>query len=139
MMAAYNATRDENQQRHLCHAPFKSMLFANNGSVLACCFNRQAISGRYPQQSLKEIWFSKEAEILRNHVTHNDLSYGCFVCKNQLLNKEFNTVKAKMFDHLPDEVSGYPVMMEFDLDNTCNLECVMCNADNSSAIRNKSD
>ena len=138
MLGTYNATREDNQQKYLCHAPFKSMLFANNGRVLACCFNRQAISGTYPEQNLKEIWFSKEAEKLRQYVGHNDLSDGCFVCHGQLLNKEFGTVKARMFDHLPDAPSGYPVMMEFDLDNTCNLECVMCNADNSSAIRSKS-
>jgi len=139
IVSAYNATRDSAQVQHLCHAPYKSMLFSNNGRVLACCFNRQAISGTYPQQNLKEIWFGKEAEKLREHIACKDLSYGCFVCKAQLRNKEFNTVKARMFDHLPASSSGYPVMMEFDLDNTCNLECVMCNADNSSAIRSKSE
>ena len=138
MLDAYNATREKSQQKYLCNAPFTSMLLANNGRVLACCFNRQAISGEYPKQNLKEIWFGKSAETLREHVLRNDLSHGCFVCKTQLLNKEFNTVKARMFDHLPVSSSGYPVMMEFDLDNTCNLECIMCNADNSSSIRSKS-
>jgi len=139
VLSAYNATREKYQQKYLCNAPFKSMLLANNGRVLACCFNRQAISGTYPQQNLKEIWFGEEAVKLREHIVCNDLSHGCFVCKAQLLNKEYNTVKARMFDHLPESTSGYPVMMEFDLDNTCNLECIMCNADNSSAIRNKSE
>jgi len=68
----------------------------------------------------------------------NDLSYGCFVCKTQLQNKYFSTVNARMFDHLPENKNGFPSMMEFDLDNTCNLSCVMCNADNSSQIRNES-
>ena len=139
VLKAYNATRTKAQQKHLCHAPFKSMLFANNGRVLACCFNRQAVLGEYPKQTLNEIWFSSQAQNLRKYIDKNNLSNGCFTCKNQLFNKEFSTVKARMFDHLPDSSSGFPTTMEFDLDNTCNLECVMCNADNSSAIRNKSD
>lgn len=115
------------------------MLFANNGRVLACCFNRQAILGEYPKHTLKEIWFGAQAKNLRKQMDNNDLSNGCFTCKNQFLNREFYTVKARMFDHLPDSSSGYPTTMEFDLDNTCNLECIMCNADNSSAIRKKSE
>jgi len=137
ILKAYNATRKKEQHTYLCHAPFKAMLLSNNGRVLSCCFNRQAVLGQYPEQSLKEIWFGKEAQKLRQHLKKNDLSYGCFNCKNQWLNKEFETVKARMFDHLPSSAEGYPTMLEFDLDNTCNLECLMCNPDNSSAIRNK--
>ncbi len=138
LLLSYNTTRNQEQIKYLCHAPFKSMLFTNNGRVLSCCFNRQAILGEYPKQSLKEIWFGHNAEDLRSHIKKNNLDFGCFVCKNHLLNTEFNTVKARMFDHLPENTKGYPSMMEFDLDNTCNLECVMCNADNSSSIRQKS-
>ncbi|MDD3875780.1 MAG: radical SAM protein [Bacteroidales bacterium] len=137
-LSDYNKTRQEKQTEFLCHAPYKSMLLSNNGAVLACCFNRQAILGHYPQKTLKEIWFSAEADVLRNKIKNNDLSWGCFVCKNQILNKEFKTVKARMFDHLPQTNQNFPSMMEFDMDNTCNLECVMCNADNSSSIRSRS-
>lgn len=139
VLKAYNITRQKTQKEYLCHAPFKSMLLANNGRVLACCFNRQAVLGEYPQQSLKDIWFGEQAKILRQHIAHYDMSNGCFICKNQLLNNEFSTVKAKMFDHLIASTSGYPATIEFDLDNICNLECIMCNADNSSSIRSKSD
>jgi len=138
LLKSYNNTRNKNQIKYLCHAPFKSMLFTNNGRVLTCCFNRQAVLGEYPRQTIKEIWFNNRAENLRHYIRNNNLDFGCFVCKNYLLNKEFHTVKARMFDHLPENTKGYPSMMEFDLDNTCNLQCVMCNADNSSAIRHNS-
>ncbi|OQA01606.1 MAG: Cyclic pyranopterin monophosphate synthase [Bacteroidetes bacterium ADurb.Bin408] len=138
VVRAYNATRLPGQTAYLCHAPFKALHFANNGRVLACCFNQQAVLGEYPLQTLKEIWQGKTALKLRRHIQNNDLGFGCFVCHNQLLNKEYASVKARMFDHLPGNKAGYPVQMSFDLDNTCNLGCIMCNADNSSVIRQES-
>lgn len=138
MLKAFNATRQAGQTTYICHAPFKALHFANNGRVMACCFNRQALLGEYPKQSLKEIWQGQEAQKLRRCIKHNDLSHGCFVCHNQLLNGEYETVKARMFDHLPRNKEGYPTQLSFDLDNTCNLACVMCNADNSSVIRQNS-
>ncbi len=41
---------------------------------------------------------------------------------------------ASHFDFLHAK-SKYPVMMEFELDNTCNLECIMCDGSLSSAVR----
>lgn len=138
VLKAYNATRQAGQVAYVCHAPFKAMHFANNGRVLACCFNRQAVLGEYPGQSLREIWQGQEAQKLRRCIKHNDLSYGCFVCHNQLHNGAYETVQARMFDHLPGNKAGYPTQLSFDLDNTCNLACIMCNADNSSVIRQMS-
>jgi sulfatase maturation enzyme AslB (radical SAM superfamily) len=44
-----------------------------------------------------------------------------------------------MYDHLPARSHAYPIQMEFELHNTCNLECIMCNAQNSSSIRKNRD
>jgi len=131
----FNNTRKIDKTKHLCHAPFKSLRFTLSGKATVCCFNRQHTLGTYPQDSIREIWFGKKAEELRNNMKKDDLNLGCQYCKHMLENKEFESVKSKMYDHLPVNNHGFPVQIEFELDNTCNLECVMCNGDNSSSIR----
>ena len=130
-----NAMRPEADRSIICHAPFKSIRFEQNGVVRTCCFNRQVILGRYPQQTLTEIWNSDEANKLRAKVAQNDLSFGCQMCARQLNNQEFSTIKTREFDNMPETQNGYPVMLDFSIHNTCNLECVMCNGEFSSSIR----
>ncbi len=130
-----NAMRPEADRKIICHAPFKSIRFEQNGVVRTCCFNRQVILGRHPQQTLTEIWNSDEANKLRSKVEENDLSFGCQMCSRQLHNRELSTIKTREFDNMPDAQNGYPVMLDFSIHNTCNLECVMCNGEFSSSIR----
>lgn len=131
----YNATREEEKRSHLCHAPFKSLRFSLSGNVLACCYNRQHSLGKYPENTLKEIWFGDKANQLKNKLIANDLTLGCQDCESNLNNKNFHAVGAKMYDYLGATSSGYPVMLDFELSNTCNLECIMCNGEYSSSIR----
>jgi MoaA/NifB/PqqE/SkfB family radical SAM enzyme len=39
------------------------------------------------------------------------------------------------FDYLVPNANGYPVLMDFSLENTCNLKCIMCDASLSSSIQ----
>ena len=64
----------------------------------------------------------------------NDLSMGCDECVHHLKGGNFSAVVAKMFDTQKLN-RHYPSMMEFELDNTCNLECTICAGRLSSAIR----
>ncbi len=52
-----------------------------------------------------------------------------------MVNREFDTVKLKQYDSLPEAANGYPSMLDFSIHNTCNLECVMCYGEFSSSIR----
>ena len=51
-----------------------------------------------------------------------------------MLSKNFEAVIAKNYDLLPYS-KDYPTKLEFELDNTCNLECTMCFGEFSSSIR----
>ncbi len=131
----YNASRSGGPKQTLCYAPFKSLYFGHRGKVFACCYNRQYTLGVVPEKSIREIWFGEEAERLRRYIQNNDLSLGCTGCENHFTAANFDAIKAKMYDHYSGNKKKFPSVMEFELSNTCNLECIMCNGEFSSSIR----
>ncbi len=66
---AYNQTRETKDKTMLCHAPFTSINFQQNGNANACCYNRSHVLGTFPAQTIKEIWFGKKADELRNFIS----------------------------------------------------------------------
>lgn len=132
---AYDKYRYWGRQALLCYAPYKNMYFGISGDVRACCRNESYSFGSYPEQSIKEIWNSDKVQNLRRSIRNNDLSLGCDECFQHLSGNNFSAVVARMFDTQKMNRS-YPSMMEFELDNTCNLECTICAGRLSSSIRN---
>lgn len=131
----YNTIRSRDKRKLLCHAPFKSMTFFHTGDVLACWYNKLFSLGKYPEDTIHEIWFSKRAEKLRDFIKHNDLSYGCSDCRKALNAKNFNSVGAWRYDFLPDQENEFPVSLDFQISNECNLQCIMCNGEYSANVR----
>lgn len=136
LLREYNSLRGMKAQKRLCHAPFKSLRFSQSGNVLTCCFNRGHILGKIPEQSVHAIWFGKKMKELQYHISENDLSLGCGECARRIKDRLFNLSGMLQYDYLAVHESGkYPAMLDFEISNTCNLECVMCLGENSSAIR----
>lgn len=132
----YNAHRETAACDLICHAPFKSLRFSQSGNVLACCFNRGEILGSFPAANLHDIWFGSQLADLRQSLVHKDLSHGCSECARRIENRLFNLSGSLQYDYLSSyKTDEYPVMLDFELNNTCNLECVMCMGENSSSIR----
>jgi MoaA/NifB/PqqE/SkfB family radical SAM enzyme len=131
----FNEIRSIDKRKLLCHAPFKSMTFFHTGDVLACWYNKLFPLGKYPEDSVHDIWFSKRSDKLRDFIRHNDLSYGCADCRNALNAKQFNIVGAWRYDYLPDKKNEYPVSMDFQISNSCNYQCIMCNGEYSASVR----
>lgn len=131
----FNKQRPLGPQELICHAPFKSIYFSHYGKAVACCWNRSFVLGQYPKQSIHDTWFGERAEEFRQYIALNDLEHGCQGCKSHILAGSYDVAKAKMYDERILNDNGYPSVMEFELSNTCNLECEMCNGDFSSLIR----
>ncbi len=146
----YNSSRFNTDKSVVCHAPFVNLNFEQNGNVRACCYNSKHVLGTWPLHKIKDIWQSKQAEDLRQYVLANDLGGGCKECGNMLISENFQGVRARYYDEFTkgnvsetlqrwyEKFSGslrYPKVMEFELSNECNLECVMCNGYFSSSIR----
>lgn len=130
----YNKTRITAGHAPLCKAPFSNLYFSRNGNIVCCCFNRDVVLGRYPENTLKELWNGIPSKTFRQKLNNNILPRGCDICIRELSNKNYQGVIARHFDFLRPQ-GKYPVMMEFELDNTCNLECKMCEGTLSSSIR----
>ncbi|MBI4645626.1 MAG: radical SAM protein [Bacteroidia bacterium] len=131
----YNSLRALEKRALLCHAPFKTMRFTLSGNIIACCYNRYYILGKYPGNRLHDIWFGNKIKKLQKSIRKYDLSQGCYDCHNFLCRENFFLTGALNYDYLNKIKQGYPVMLDFELFNTCNLECVQCNGENSSLIR----
>jgi MoaA/NifB/PqqE/SkfB family radical SAM enzyme len=131
----YNKSRLSNVDRQsFCYAPSVNMLFSQYGDVRVCCHNLEFSIGKYPDQSISEIWKSAKAEELRQNMKNWDLAHGCQICDADLRMGSYKEVSARHFDNF-ERHATYPRMMEFLLTNTCNLECVMCKGEYSSLIR----
>ena len=132
--AAYNQNRPKNDRSHFCHAPSKSLYFGHDGLVSPCCFNRRHLLGNVAHQYIKNIWNGIPIKTLRKALKKNDLALGCYSCEYMLKSKNYGSVGALMYDGLPSK-NKMPHQLEFEADNTCNLECIMCTGEYSSAIR----
>ena len=51
---AYNASRPKEARHAICHAPFSSLNFEQNGNITACCFNRIHVLGNIKTHSIEE-------------------------------------------------------------------------------------
>ena len=113
----------------------RSIYFGFEGIVTACCFNRNYVLGIFPENSIQEIIHGEKRKTLQKHLSKTDFSHGCQFCKNMIASGDYMSVGARFADIFPDK-GDLPSEMVFELDNTCNLKCEMCNAKFSSAHNN---
>lgn len=136
----YNKFRPDGAKPIFCYLPFNSLTFSFSGDVYVCSYNRDVVLGKYPANSIKEIWEGEKAEKLRRHMRNNDLEYGCRHCKFFFDKGKFTNLRPLVFDKYYKHTSGdHPRVFEFEIDNKCNLECQMCNGEVSSSIRKNRD
>jgi MoaA/NifB/PqqE/SkfB family radical SAM enzyme len=143
----YNRTRGWTDKSLVCHAPFVNLNFEQNGNITACCYNRKEVLGTYPQQSILEAWYGKQAEALRALIRKNRLEGGCAACGELLEAGNYKGVKALTYDEFAhpkwfsvskkaiETKPALPKVLELEISNVCNLECSMCNGYFSSTIR----
>jgi radical SAM protein with 4Fe4S-binding SPASM domain len=129
----FNKTRPSGPLKYICYAPFKNMYFNIHGDV-APCWLTFSDPDSIIDKSISEIWNGEKFQNIRNNIIQSDLSRHCSTCENNIRNKNFLNALSRAYDNTY-KTSEFPVMMELELDNTCNLECVMCNGRLSSSIR----
>jgi MoaA/NifB/PqqE/SkfB family radical SAM enzyme len=139
-IAEYKTARIPSSDLPVCHAPYVSLNIEQSGKATACCYNREQILGTWPERSLAEIWEGAETAKLRAELSRDELPSGCWLCREQLLARNFGGLQARLFDPLRNhpEQKG-PLRLELELSNTCNLECIMCTGYFSSSIRKNRD
>ena len=134
-IASYADARSDKANTHICDAPFKSLLFIPTGEIMVCHYNRGYKLGEYPVNAIHEVWFGDKLNKLRQRISTNDFSYGCNQCYQDLTHNNFSALGARKYDFIPTSDKDFPTLMEFQLSNKCNLECIMCSGEYSSGIR----
>lgn len=135
-LKAYNENRKLGANKVLCMATKVNMHFCVDGRVMACCYNKTNSIGQVKDNTLHDIWFGQERRKFDELVNEAyNLESGCYGCKLKIQSGDFSSVVAQNYDFHSTKIKKYPTRMEFELHNTCNLECVMCNGEFSSSIR----
>ncbi|HOZ29940.1 MAG TPA: radical SAM protein [Bacteroidales bacterium] len=129
----YNKSRVTGPEPCVCHAPFRSLYFDMNGYATACCFNRVHILGKYPENTIDEIVNGEKRSRLQMELYRQNFMYGCLHCHKLIEAANFEGVEARLYDGLKDQ-GTMPSEIVFELDNICNLECIMCHEGFSSSI-----
>ena len=137
LVADYNKSRAIKNPEQLCHAPFSNMYFNVLGQA-APCWLTFFDPPRYPEHSVRDLWFGQYFENIRKSVREKDLSQACKVCERNIQNRLFMNPLARAYD-IDRPLTNYPSIMEFELSNFCNLECVMCSGHLSSTVRKNRD
>jgi MoaA/NifB/PqqE/SkfB family radical SAM enzyme len=136
----FNRFRPNGPKPIFCYLPFTSLTFSFGGKVFVCGYNREVELGRYPINTIDEIWDGSNAKKLRQHMSHNDLEFGCQHCKYFFDKKKFTNLRPLVFDKYYENIDAeFPKVLEFELSNECNLECQMCQGEVSSMIRKNRD
>jgi len=111
------------------------MYFTVHGTVAPCWLTVGAIDRWSPTHSISDIWFGEKYQQIRDNIANDIFKGKCAECKKDIDNGVWPLAKA--YDQFT--VKKYPSLMELELSNQCNLECVMCSGTLSSGIRKNRD
>jgi MoaA/NifB/PqqE/SkfB family radical SAM enzyme len=140
-LGEYYRIRTAAARTTFCHAPSVNLNFDQMGNATACCYNRRFLLGTYPRHSVDEIWNGEPVRQLRKYLEEDNLEHGCNLCAHQLDAGNYSGLRAIAFDEyaapMETDVPNLlmPRVIEFEISNICNLECIMCNGYFSSSIR----
>jgi radical SAM protein with 4Fe4S-binding SPASM domain len=123
----------------VCLAPSMMLYLDPSGDVRPCCKNNVAI-GNVGRTRLTEIWWGANRALLEKSVEAGDFSQGCVQCEAEMGAEGRDLVYPANFDRYepdlaPTRSERWPLRMEFNLSNSCNLQCIQCNGLLSSSIR----
>lgn len=120
-----------------CPAPFLVMDFDPEGNVHACCVGALHPLGNVGSQSIREIWEGERAQVLRRALARDDFDFGCGSCRHRVAEGSGPPDLEYYRTMPPSPDPAWPQVMAFALNNTCNLQCVMCGGNFSSKIRSQ--
>src|SRR3954463_13276743 len=104
LLEAYAQGRRTRRTELVCLAPSSNMYFNMYGQAAPCWLTLQ-FAPRYPEHSIREIWFGKEFEEYRRRIRERDLS-ACGVCERNIRNSVFTSALARAYDN-DHEASSY--------------------------------
>jgi len=137
----YNLKRQEFDKSRIintispCIAAHNNMYFTTEGRVAPCWLLVGHVDQYSSNRSMKDIWFGDRFSTIRKNLEKGIFEDQCRICKQKI---EADTWPlALAYDGFT--IKEYPTLLELELSNQCNLECVMCEGRLSSGIRKNRD
>ena len=109
------------------------MYFNVSGQVTPCWKLPGYVDNWSHERSIRDIWFGEHFQKYRNALAKNIFLDRCKECESDIANGVWPLAKA--YEKFP--VQKYPSLMELELSNRCNLECIMCSSMLSSGLAKK--
>ncbi|MGN0014758.1 MAG: SPASM domain-containing protein [Candidatus Gastranaerophilaceae bacterium] len=113
------------KHKQICLHPFRSIEVYDNGET-SCCWCPYLVNkysyGNIFEQSFEEIWNGEKAKAFRQDVLDGKYTW----CDLTMCATDGSL---SYYTENPDEVSiesPYPLTVNFALDHSCNLKCIMC-------------
>ena len=115
-----------------CVAPFNNIYFAVKGQASPCWLSSGHLDKWSKNKSIKDIWIGENFQRYRDNLRLDIFEDKCKICKEDIDKGRWPLAKAYEKFSVDFE---YPTLMELELSNVCNLECLMCSGNLSSGIR----
>ena len=134
--AKYEGLRKSADRTHLCNAPVTNLYFRTDGLAVPCWLQTgDGVVNKWSHEnSIKDIWKGRYLQGLRTDLANGELKGMCWLCKD-CINQGTRPLALAYEDVEPNPGYEYPSMLELELSNNCNLECVMCQGSLSNLIR----
>lgn len=130
----YNETRTPEAAQRFCNSPWTNMYIQRTGLIGPCWKTGRAADAS--ETNLKQVWQGAHFLSIRDSIASLNLKKHCADCEHAVLAGNYLSPLARVFDNHTGD-GKWPACIEFELSNTCNLECVMCTGMLSSTIRSK--
>jgi len=114
-----------------CRAAWNNMYWNVHAKASPCWLTVGEIDRWTVDRSISDIWNGKAYRQKRQDLVEQKFTGRCFECKKDIDNNVWPLARA----YSQYSVKKYPTMMEMELSNQCNLECIMCSGELSSGIR----
>lgn len=114
-----------------CNAPYTNMYMTVEGHISPCWLTVGHLESWTENSNLKDIWNGEKFRQYRTNLKNGCFEGQCRICKQKIEADVWPLALA--YDG--NSIKEYPTMLELELSNQCNLECIMCNGRLSSGIR----
>lgn len=123
--------------KHFCFAPYSSMFFSLHGKMSPCYATYNDKSDVYGEKTIRDSWFNGSFSKIRKEHSICNYTESCKFCMDLFQNKAYSSMLMQKYEHYAFSKTEYPKIMEFELSNRCNLECIMCDSNLSSSINKR--
>lgn len=129
----YQRSRPTPHRESVCNAPLTNLYFSVDGQASPCWLYFPMRPPRWsPDRSIADIWNGPEFSKVRKALAEDRFIGRCSECRHDIATG--NRPLAAAYDN-EHPIGAWPTMLEMELSNLCNLECVMCHGRLSSTIR----